>query len=99
LRGSYSVKPSRCVFHERGRPDFSNYMVALDSIEWTHWGTSATGRGRGLAPGVGAITVAVRLSAPQSVCGHPVFTVAKFRYPGESTFGVSAQIDKRLPGC
>jgi hypothetical protein len=89
LRGFYSVKPSRCVFHERGRPAFSNYMVALEAIEWVHWGMLAIGHGTGSVPGVGSISVTARLSAPQSVCGHSVFTVARSdirgnRPPGEA---------------
>jgi hypothetical protein len=99
LRGSWSMEPSRCVFHERGRPIIDNYMVGLEQIEWVHWGATALGHGVSGAAGVGEVEVTVRLSAPRRICGHLAFTLAQFRYQGESTFRAHVQIDTRLPGC
>jgi hypothetical protein len=94
--GSYATRPHSCNFHERGQPAAAFAMVAMRRIHWSSWSpTVAVGKGKSLVNMVGPVSTKVRLSAPQTVCGHLVFTQARFK--GRSGgYGKPMQLDRRL---
>ncbi len=97
--GFYAQRPPNCNFHQRGRPAAFAFLVEMRHIRWRHWGpNAAVGRGRSLANMVGPVSTKVRLSAPRNVCGHRVFTVARFKI-GHHGYGPGLQLDRRLSRC
>ncbi len=97
--GFYAKRPHACNFHERGQPAAYAFLLEMRRIHWLHWGAGlAVGKGKALANMVGPVAARVRLSAPRAVCGHRVFTIARFRFR-HGGFGEGMQLDRRFSGC
>ncbi|HET6571866.1 MAG TPA: hypothetical protein VFG58_10315 [Solirubrobacterales bacterium] len=97
--GFYAKQPRGCNFHERGQPAAYAYLLEMRRIHWLHWGARiAVGSGKALANMVGPVAARVRLSVPSTVCGHRVFTLARFKF-NHGGFGKGMQLDRRLSGC
>ena len=85
------------MFHERGRPVASAWLVIVKHLHWLHWGRKvAVGVGKEALNMTGLVPVKVRLSAPVTTCGHTVFTRAHFNGRGRGL-----TLDNRLtsPAC
>ncbi len=97
--GFYSRRPGACDFLANGRPAADAYMVQMRRIHWLHWGAqSAVGRGVSLVNMVGPVFAKVRLTRPRTVCGHRVFTVARFK-GHRGGYGTPMQLTRRLSSC
>lgn len=96
--GSYAIRPPSCNFHQRGQSATYAHLLEMRHIHWLHWGSKvAVGRGKSLANMAGPAPTKVRLTAPETVCGHTVFTHASFdflRIPGG--YGPGMTLDNRL---
>jgi hypothetical protein len=98
--GNYAVRPTSCNFHEPNKPAAYAYLLEMRQIHWRHWGASeANGVGVSLANMVGPVRTKVRLSRPQTACGHRVFTLAHFDIKGFSSSGRGFALDRRLSPC
>lgn len=100
-RGAYRTRPHSCNFHKRGRPVAYAWLLEMRSIHWLHWGRRvALGKGKSLANMVGPVSTRVRLSAPVTVCGHTVFTRARFKFSRlGGGFGPGFALDTHFTGC
>ncbi len=89
-------RPSSCNLHARGQPAADAYMVEMRGIHWLNWGGRvAVGKGKSLVNMVGLVYTKVKLSAPKTVCGHRIFTQARFR-GHRGGYGPPMQLDRRL---
>lgn len=101
-RGAYLIRPHSCNFHQRGKPVAYAWLLEMRQIHWLHWGTKvAVGVGKSLANMVGPTPTRVRLSTPETVCGHRVFTRAHFKFQDLGSSGDGLTLDNRLtsPSC
>jgi hypothetical protein len=56
--------------------------------------------GKEAANMVGLVPVKVRLTRPVTICGHTVFTVARFKFPEiGGGYGRPLTLDNRLSNC
>lgn len=95
--GDYVKRPHSCNFHRREKPATYAYMLEMRRIHWRRWGTKvAVGIGQSLANMTGPVQTTVRLSRPEEVCGHRVFTVAHFKFKGPESAGHGLTLDRRL---
>jgi hypothetical protein len=80
--GAYRTRPGRCDFHQRGVYPIAHYnLVVMRGLRWRHWGSQrAVAKGKTGISTYGWTPTKVTLRAPRAVCGHPVFTRARFVY-------------------
>jgi hypothetical protein len=100
-KGAYRTRPHECLFHKRGAPvDYANTIVA-SHLHWLHWGSrNAIASGKEAVNMVGLVPMKVRLTKPETVCGHTVFTEARFKFPRiGGGYGRPLTLDNRLGGC
>lgn len=75
----HQVAPKHCLFLKRGCPATSACYVATKSMSW-NWGRKvARGKGKRGISTAGLFPVKIRLTKPQTKCGHRVFTTIKVR--------------------
>lgn len=97
--GFYARRPRTCNFHQRGQPAAYAYLLEMRRMRWLHWGSRlAVGKGKALANMVGPIPAKVRLGSPQTVCGHRVFTIARFKF-GYRGFDKGLHLDRQFSEC
>lgn len=78
---SYRQRPHKCIFHDRNKPFAGNYMLATYHLRWRSWGgASAHAKGKVALNMVGPKRVKVSLTARRNVCGHTVYSKARFKY-------------------
>jgi hypothetical protein len=97
----YRTRPRRCLFHKPGAPVDSADLVAASHLHWLHWGNAvAVGKGRAAENMVGLVPLKVRLTRPLTVCGHTVFTKARFEFPTvRRGYGRPVALDHSLGSC
>jgi hypothetical protein len=96
--GFYAARPHSCNLHARNQPAVAFAMVMMRKLHWVSWGQErAVGTGRQLVNMVGPVPATVQLSVPQNVCGHRIFTVAKFKSKS-GKFGDPMPLDRHLAG-
>jgi hypothetical protein len=96
--GFYATQPHSCNLHARNQPAAAYAMVMMRKLHWVYWGQErAEGTGRQLVNMVGPVPATVQLSVPQNVCGHRIFTVAKFKSKS-GKFGDPMLLDRHLAG-
>ena len=90
----YKRKPRHCVFTKNNSsPAYSN-SVDVKHLHWSSWGRlRARGRGKTGVNMVGVVRVKVKLYRVRRVCGHAVFSRAKFRYQGQHSYGRSLHLE------
>jgi hypothetical protein len=110
-RGLYSYRPHVCVLEYLDAPAPQPVFVPILAMKWKRWeASSAYGTGEYSIEWVNFDTGArghtrepihVTLSHPRSICGHEVFTAARFIKP-DGIFDEPTQLD-RVPvlgrGC
>jgi len=79
--GVYRTRPHNCDYHLRGAfPAAHANIEVTRSVHWSHWGgLAAFGRGKVGISTYGLAPVQVQLSQRRQVCGHSVFTHARFK--------------------
>lgn len=84
----YRHKPHVCTFHKRHEPLADAWEVHTKHDHWTKWTRRrARGHGKELLNMIGPVPVRIKLYKARKVCGHRVFTHARFTDPstGNST--------------
>jgi hypothetical protein len=84
----YRTKPGHCVFTKNNRPPDYADSVDVKHLHWSVWGRyHARGKGKTAVNMVGVVRVRVKLYRAKRVCGHTVFSRAKFRYGSHGSYG------------
>ncbi len=98
---AYRTRPRACLFHKPGAPVDSADLVVASRLRWLKWGkTVAVGKGKDAENMVGLVPMKVRLSRPLTVCGHTVFTKARFEFPTVGGgYGRPVALDHSLGNC
>ncbi len=98
---AYRTRPHACLFHKPGTPVDEADLVAGSQLHWLQWGkTVAIGKGKSAQNMVGLIPMEVRLTSPLTVCGHTVFSNARFKFPTLSGgYGRPVALDRSLGNC
>jgi hypothetical protein len=98
---AYSTRPRMCLFHKPGTPVDSADLVVGSHLHWLHWGkTAAAGKGKAAENMVGLIPMEVSLTKPLTVCGHTVFSKARFKFPTVGGgYGHPVALDHSLGSC
>jgi hypothetical protein len=80
----YKRRPGHCVFTKNNRPPDYADSVDVRGLHWKVWGRRhAYAKGKTGVNMVGVVRVRVKLYRVRKVCGHQVFSRAKFRYKGQ----------------
>ena len=78
---TYRQTPHKCAFHERHKPFAGVYFAYTYHLHWRSWGgASAHAKGKIGLNMVGPKRVKVSLTARRNVCGHTVYSKARFKY-------------------
>jgi hypothetical protein len=78
--GAHRTRPGRCDFHQAGVFPIAHYnLMVMRNLRWQFWGSQrAVGKGKTGISTYGWAPTKVSLRAPRTVCGHTVFTRARF---------------------
>ena len=80
----YKRKPRHCVLTRNNRPPDYADSVDVKDLHWSSWGRfHAKGKGKTGLNMVGVVSIRVKLYRVKNICGHRVFSRAKFRYKGQ----------------
>jgi hypothetical protein len=98
---AYDTRPRACLFHKPGTPVDAADVVAGSHLHWLHWGkTVAVGKGKSAENMVGLVPMEVKLASPLMVCGHMVFSKARFKFPTvRGSYGRPVALDRSLGNC
>jgi len=98
---AYRTRPRTCLFHKPATPVDEADLVAGSQLHWLRWGTTfAIGKGKSVENMVGLIPMDVKLTNPLTVCGHTVFSKARFKFPTlRSGYGRPVALDRSLGSC
>lgn len=97
----YRTRPHTCLFHKPGAPVDSADVVAASHLHWLQWGKMvAVGKGKSAENMVGLVPMEVRLSRPLTICGHTIFSKARFKFPTVGGgYGRPFALDHSLDHC
>lgn len=98
---AYRTRPRACLFHKPGTPVDEADLVAGSKLNWLRWDQAvAIGKGKSAENMVGVVPMEVKLTRPQTVCGHTVFSRAQFKFPAsKGGFGRPVALDRSVGKC